>query len=368
MRIESDSQPPSVPLPPALLLRCSLTWGKFLIFALFVNAPALFLHYFGFGPSYGYSLLFCNCAAWSAFGLLLTLFNLHPPKNVSAAILKILLVLMAGALVGALVFAKIQGWPPASVFSMRQDLLIRMLVLNIFFGSMAVFFFKSRESLSQAKRMILEERIANLDMRNLAIEAELKLLQAQIEPHFLFNTLSNVLSLIESDPSKAKAMLESFSQFLRGCIHIPSKRDIPLSQELELARNYLEIHRLRMGGRLHYKIEVPDALLQSRIPPLIIQPLLENSIKHGLEPKLEGGAVLIRGEQAGGSLRLTVTDTGRGITESSGGNGIGLENVRKRIRMLCKENGRLILEENLPSGVTATIEVPHEIAQSHHSR
>lgn len=366
--MDSHLQSPSVPLPPALLLQCSPTWDKFLIFALFVNIPPLFLHYFGFGLSYSYSLLFCNCGAWSAFALLLLTFNLHPPKTVPTAVLQILLTLLTGALVGALLFAKLHGWPPGEVLSTHRDVLMRMLVLNIFFGSMAVFFFKSRESISQARRMILEERIASLNMRNLAIEAELKLLQAQIEPHFLFNTLSNVLSLIESDPPKAKAMLETFSEFLRGCIHLPSKRDILLSQELELARNYLEIHRLRMGERLHYSIEIPDPLLQCRIPPLIIQPLLENSIKHGLEPKLEGGSVSIHAERQGQSLRIRVVDTGRGITESSEGNGIGLDNVRNRIRMISKEEGRLILEENHPSGVTATIEVPHEIAQSHYCR
>jgi len=357
---EEAQNPISVQLTPALLLDCRLNWKKFLVFILFVNLPGLFLHYFGFGPSYAYSLIFCNCAAWSGFAFLIPASRILKPERVIAMVVRIFLVFVGGGILGAVAFAVITGRQPASVFGVDSDILIRMILIELFFGPMDVFFFMTREHISETKRIILEEKIRNLDMKNLATEAELKLLQAQIEPHFLFNTLSNALSLIDADPAKAKIVMERFSDFLRGCIHIARERDVPVSQELELVRSYLDIHRLRMGHRLSYDISVPDYLLGCRIPPLLIQPLVENSIKHGLEPKVEGGIIAIQGELEGGTFRISVIDSGRGIQESSGGNGVGLENIRKRIEMLCNDNGRLILEENRPSGIRAIIEVPHE--------
>ncbi len=360
MVYEEDQSPLSAQLPPALLLDCRLTWKKVSFFLLFANVPALFLHYFGFGPTYSYSLIFCNCAAWSGFAILLPASRILKPQRVFAMVVRIFFVFVAGGILGAVAFAMISGRPVASVFGRDVEILIRMIIMDLFLCPMAVFFFMTRERISTAERMILEEKIRSLDMKNLVTEAELKLLQAQIEPHFLFNTLSNVLSLVDSDPARAKLMLERFSDFLRGCIHIARERKIPVSQELELVRSYLDIHRLRMGHRLSYDLSVPEHLLSCRVPPLLIQPLVENSIKHGLEPKVEGGRIAIYGELAGDTLRIAVTDSGRGIRESSAGNGVGLENVRKRIEMLCNDNGRLILEENNPSGVRAIIEVPHE--------
>lgn len=357
--IETPQTLLSVQLTSPLLLVCELTWKKMLYFVLFVNLPALFLHVFGFGPDFSYSLIFCNCSAWSGFAFLIPATRILKPVRTISMIIRMVMVLVAGGTLGAVVFAITTGLEPHSVFGEQSGILLRTILLNLAFGPLAIFFFMSREHISEAKRMILEEKIRNLDMKNLATEAELKLLQAQIEPHFLFNTLSNILSLIESDPAKAKIMMEHFSDFLRGSIHLARNREVALSQEMELVKNYLDIHRLRMGERLRYDISIPGHLLEYLIPPLLIQPLVENSIKHGLEPKIAGGTIFIAGEVEGDMLRISVVDSGRGITENSGGNGIGLENVRRRIQMLCNGKGRLIIEENAPSGIRAIIEVPH---------
>jgi LytS/YehU family sensor histidine kinase len=189
-------------------------------------------------------------------------------------------------------------------------------------------------------------------------ELELKLLQAQIEPHFLFNTLSSITVLVDTDPDKAKAMMNRFSDLLRGCFHAARNRAVPISQEIELIANYLDIHKVHMGDRLSYDINIPDNILDHPIPPLLIQPLVENSIKHGLGPKIEGGEISIRGAVEGNVIIIMVVDSGIGIKEKTIGNGIGLESIRKRIQMLYNTNGRLILEENKPSGVRAIIEVP----------
>ena len=356
----TEKNPPHVvQLTPMLLVNCKLTWKKLLVFMVFGNLVACFLYLFGFGATFAYTILFCNCAAWPGFLLIVGSNFLPKPKTVLAMLLRLSAIMFVGTMIGALVFLAITSAEPASLFGRNREILLRMLFLNAFCGSSIMFFFKTGESMSEAKRLIMEERMINLDMKSMSVEMELKLLQAQIEPHFLFNTLSNVMSLIDSQPTKAKAMLDHFCGFLRGALHIARNNQVPVSQEIELIRNYLEIQKLRMGNRLNYQIDMPHALLAKNIPPLLIQPLVENSIKHGLEPLVEGGSVSITGEMDGDLVRITVADSGRGISEStSSGNGVGLENVRKRIRMSSNALGRLVLEENYPCGIRAVIEAP----------
>lgn len=347
----------TVRLTPALMLDCRLTWKKLACFVVYTNFFAVFLYAFGFGATLSYSLTFCNCAGWFAFLFLVPSNYVPKPTTTRVMVGRIAFIFACSSIAGAVVFALIMGIPPISLLDRHLDILIRMILLSLFCGSSMAFFFKSGERLSEAKRLIMEEKFRNLDMKNTSMEMELKLLQAQIEPHFLFNTISNVVSLIGTDPDKAKTMMEHFSSFLRGSIHIARNTAVPVSQEIELLRNYLDIQKVRMGGRLNYVINVADALLDRHIPPLLIQPLVENSIKHGLEPQIDGGEIMIRGEIAGDVVRITVADSGRGIDVNAVGNGIGLENVRKRIQMACNEKSRLLLEENVPSGVRAIIEI-----------
>ena len=345
-------------LTPTLLVDCKLTWKKLASFMTYGCLIACLLYLFGFGTSFFYALLFCSCAAWPVFLLLLWSNALPKPATVTAMLIRMCAILFIGSLTGALVFTTLTEGKLVSPFNQHSSTLLRILFLNAFFGSSIIFFFKTGESISEAKRLIMEERLINLDMKSISVEMELKLLQAQIEPHFLFNTLSNVMSLIDTHPDKAKGMLDHFCNFLRGSLHIARDTTVPISQEMDLIRNYLEIQKLRMGDRLDHSINMPDALLNKRIPPLLIQPLVENSIKHGLEPKLEGGSLIIKGEIDGNIARIAVSDSGRGISESSTGNGVGLENVRRRIRMFSSSQGTLTLEENIPCGVRAMIEVP----------
>jgi hypothetical protein len=346
----------SVQLTPALLLDCKLTWKKLASFVIYGNVVACFLYLFGFGSTFSYAVIFCNCAAWPGFFFLLAAKSLPKAATPSAMGLRIGAILFLGTLTGAVIFAAITGVTPLALLDQRIDILIRMLFLNAFCGSSMLFFFKTGERISEATRLIMEERIINLDMKNISVEMELKLLQAQIEPHFLFNTLSNVISLIDTEPDKAKGMLNHFCGFLRGSLHIARNATVPISQEMELIGNYLEIQKLRMGDRLNYQIDMPPSLLDKEFPPLLIQPLVENSIKHGLEPRIEGGNITITGEIDGDVVRITVTDSGGGITENAMGNGVGLENVRRRIRMSSHAKGKLILEENIPCGVRAVLE------------
>ena len=194
-----------------------------------------------------------------------------------------------------------------------------------------------------------------------ATEAQLKLLQAQIEPHFLFNTLANVLSLIEADPPRARGMLEAFVDYLRSSLHQQRRDETSVGAELELAQAYLQLLAARMDDRLRFTITASDAAREARIPPLLLQPLVENAIRHGLEPKLEGGTVRIEAHCLGGRLQLSVSDDGQGLDAPMRarirGNGVALANIRARLAARYASRAALRLEPLQP-GTRALLDIP----------
>ncbi|HEX4781273.1 MAG TPA: histidine kinase [Usitatibacter sp.] len=189
------------------------------------------------------------------------------------------------------------------------------------------------------------------------LEAKLQLMQAQVEPHFLFNTLANVQHLVETDPPEASRMLDSLIQYLRAALPQMRESSTRLGRELEMARAFLDIHRVRMGTRLAYAIEVPETLRERAFPPMMLITLVENAVKHGVDPCCECGTITIRAREDEGLLRVSVEDTGEGIKPKKGG-GVGLANIRERLKALYGTTARLVVEEREPHGVVASIEVP----------
>lgn len=188
--------------------------------------------------------------------------------------------------------------------------------------------------------------------------AKLSLLHAQVEPHFLYNTLASAQVLTRSDPARADRMLGHLITYLRHSL--PRTTDAPstLGEELERARAYLEILRIRMGERLATQIQVPDTLAAVPMPPMMLQTLVENAIKHGLEPVPGGGTLWILAREDGGKVAVTVADDGRGFSEDGGGTGIGLKNVRERLRLAYGDAAAFSIVANFPRGVAATITLP----------
>jgi hypothetical protein len=192
-------------------------------------------------------------------------------------------------------------------------------------------------------------------------EAQLKMMQAQVEPHFLFNTLASVDYLIETDPARASTMQKNLIQYLRAALPQMREGSTTLGKELALVRSYLEILKVRMEDRLQFAITVPRGLMSAQFPPMILQSLVENAIKHALEPKPEGGSITVTADIANGNLRVTVADTGLGFgAAGKAGTGVGLANVRERLAALYSGRARFAIEANSPSGTIATIEVPYE--------
>ncbi|CAN7384677.1 sensor histidine kinase [Variovorax paradoxus] len=199
----------------------------------------------------------------------------------------------------------------------------------------------------------------DLAQRN-ATEARLKLLETQLEPHMLFNTLANLRVLITADPPRAVAMLDRLNNYLRMTLSGSRALSHPLSAEFERLADYLELMSVRMGERLRYTLDLPDELRGTPVPPLLLQPLVENSIRHGLEPKVEGGAIDVRARQLDGRLIIEVSDTGVGLdaAQTSEGSGFGLEQVRERLATVYGDQGRMSLAARPSGGTLATLSFP----------
>jgi signal transduction histidine kinase len=203
-----------------------------------------------------------------------------------------------------------------------------------------------------------EARVRQTATEKELTEAKLSLLHAQVEPHFLYNTLASAQLLTRSDPAKADRMLGNLISYLRHSLPRTEASLSSLGDEVERARAYLEIMKIRMGERLALQVQVPEALRPVPMPAMMLQTLAENAIKHGLEPLPEGGNVWISARVAGDKAAITVADDGRGFSEDGGGTGIGLKNVRERLRLAYGDAASLSIVANFPKGVAATITVP----------
>ena len=209
-----------------------------------------------------------------------------------------------------------------------EDLNFLVTVANQLAGMLQNFALRD-ERAAQARR--------EQELRELAAHSEVKALRAQINPHFLFNALNTLADLTHEDPQAAEATIVNLAQVFRFALEATNRETVTLGEELDFVKSYLEIERTRFEDKLRYEIHVPDSLRDVRIVPMLIQPLVENAVKHGIAPKLEGGSVVIRASVLGDSIEISIEDNGVGFqtTQSrKNHNGIGLANVRGRIEKL----------------------------------
>jgi len=226
--------------------------------------------------------------------------------------------------------------------------IISIIIAMIFFA---------REKHARVEAELQRERVRFERIEREGALAELRALQAQIEPHFLFNTLANVASLIEPDAATARRMLESFIRFLRASLAATRMQSTTLGAEAELIAAYLDVLKVRMGERLRYRVDVAPDLAGFELPPMLLQPVVENAIRHGLEPKVEGGELVFRARRAGGQVEIDVADTGVGFQPTTRG-GVGLANLRDRLRLIYAERAALRIGENKPAGTVVSLRLP----------
>jgi sensor histidine kinase YesM len=317
---------------------------------------ALFLTAMEFGGGFAVNFVISQSIGLSCCTCVLAALHFLPSDKPVLQAIRVAVALLIGSLGGSFLGAAVSGMGSAVIF--ERIGLYQLLILGVVFGSIVTYFLSSREQIAESRAQIQAEQIKRLTSEKKATEAHLKLLQAQIEPHFLFNTLSNVLNLLDNDVEKGKSMLEDFTRYLRPSLSKIRGQTTRLGHEMEMIRAYLNIFKVRMGDRLQFSIDLPSNLEETPFPPMLIQPLVENAIKHGLEPKVEGGEIRIRAHLNGNLLRVEISDTGTGF-KGDRQDSLGIANVRYRLQSLYGNDGRLVLAQNQPGGVKATIEVPH---------
>ena len=217
---------------------------------------------------------------------------------------------------------------------------------------------------AEVKAAAATETAESEQLQRQVVEARMAAMQAQVEPHFLFNTLASIDHLIETDPKRASQMQKNLIALLRASM--PTMRESHptahnLGREIAVIRPYLEILKVRMEERLQTVVDVPEGLLSAEFPSMMIQSLVENAIKHGLEPKPEGGMLTVRAEVQHGKLAVTVADTGVGFgNAATAGTGVGLANIRERLQLLYGGKASVQVSANAPSGSVVTLTVPYQ--------
>ncbi len=237
-----------------------------------------------------------------------------------------------------------------SSFAALLTLFLLMLIARSFAG---------RAARGEQRAVIAESRERSETYARQLAEARLMVMRAQVEPHFLFNTLAHVQALQEIDPPQAGVMLERLISYLRAAMPTMRETTSTLGREVEVVRAYLDLLKIRMGDRLNYTISIPAELNSISFPPTMIATLVENAIKHGLEPKREGGTVAIQVRLVNEQVEVLIADNGLGLGGAqTQGSGIGLANTRERLKMLYGDTGELVVEANSPTGVRAILRVP----------
>jgi sensor histidine kinase YesM len=238
---------------------------------------------------------------------------------------------------------------PRMVVTMAASSVLISVILSV------VLYLRARHERAMAE--LEREKLRGERVEREAVLANLRALQAQIEPHFLFNTLANVASLIDPEPAKARHMLESFVRFLRSSLAATRTEATTLRAEAELIAAYLEVLQVRMGPRLRFSIAVPPELDSFALPPMLLQPVVENAIRHGLEPKMDGGTVAMRARREGPHVVVEVEDTGVGFSATTRG-GVGLANLRERLRLLYGDRAALEVGDAPGGGAAVRVKLP----------
>jgi signal transduction histidine kinase len=264
--------------------------------------------------------------------------------------------IIAGSFVGTLLTGMVKGRDLATLFSERFFGVLVTMSLGIGFGCWTVWIYYNRQREARQAAELARVQAERAQLEKNVLQAQLAVMRAQVEPHFLFNTLANVQHLVETDPASASRMLESLIQYLRAALPRMREEATTIGREVDMAKAYLEIHRMRMGSRLAFAFDVPEALRTREFPPMMLITLVENAVIHGVDPCCEEGTITVRAAEEGGRLRVSVADTGEGISTKKG-TGVGLTNIRERLKALYGSGARLVMEENVPRGVVATIEV-----------
>ncbi|MGG1949428.1 histidine kinase [Trinickia sp. NRRL B-1857] len=317
----------------------------------------------GFWATHRSQPLLPNLVVGIAIGLSASLFSTLLNRFGSPRIgpvVKVLLIAPVSVVIGVEFTAATVGGVPHLIGQGNIGVWLNYGTSFVVTGVACAFFIVSAQAMRMRASLETQRREA-AELRQSETAARLALLQAQIEPHFLFNTLANVQSLIERDPARAASMLDSLNRYLRASLSRTRSTTSTLADELELVEALLNIAAIRLGERLRFAIDVPEPLRQLPLAPLLLQPLVENALLHGIEPSIEGGEIRVVGRREGDMLVLEAIDTGVGLGHSTKlHGGVGLANVRARLASMYGVRASVSVAANAHAarGVTASLSIP----------
>ncbi len=237
-------------------------------------------------------------------------------------------------------------FPGMSLKFSFQEYFVFNLILSVVFGIVVSGYLYFKYRLDRAVEEIKEYEVEKERVEKLKKEAELEALRSNIDPHFLFNTLNSIASLIREDPQKAETMVEQLSALFRYTLFSREGSKVKLSEELEVIKRYLEIEKTRLGSRLRYNMNIPEETLKCGIPPLLLQPLIENAVKHGIAKLEKGGMIEISARISSGVLHISVSNDSAEAKTEEKGRGFGLRSVRERLYLIYGDKAALKTEES----------------------
>jgi sensor histidine kinase YesM len=333
-----------------LLLSCVAT-----IFVVLLNASAgLTARNVIFSVVYSFCIgCFCGLAVYNVVP---RVYKINWGLRILVMALALFLAIYLGLLTGNCFLYLIGFIKVSSIVPLNWQILIFPLAIGLIFGGGAYFYESSQANLVETKEKLKQKEIDEAHANRLATEAQLASLESRIHPHFLFNTLNSIAALIREEPILAEKTVEKLSALLRYSLDSNAKNLVSLEQELEITEKYLEIEKVRFDKRLVYKIDCDPRFLETKLPPLSLQTLVENSIKHVVSNTSEQTEIIVSVKENGESIEIEVTDNGQGFDENDLKENHGLDNLRKRLQTIFDGNATLEIVGNgkvtllLPNG------------------
>jgi hypothetical protein len=316
---------------------------------------AAFLFAIGVGRSFPVTLVTAQCIGLCIYAIGMGALKFH--KTERARLTGVVVAVPAGAILGVFVAAHLVDLDTVNCGAASAPW--QALLIGLIFGGAISALYYMNERMTTLEGELRAHQLRELEIEKQRIEAQLKMLQAQVEPHFLFNSLANVGSLIDKEPGLARGLLDALIRYLRATLDRTRAGQGTLGEEMALLAAYLDVLKVRLGARLEYRVDLPESLKDLPFPPMLLQPLVENAVRHGIEPKVAGGRIDISATRREGLLSLAIRDDGVGFGGDSAG-GLGLANVRERLMTLFGARAQLILEEASGGGVRAQVDLPME--------
>jgi len=355
---------PAKPHGPATMLswrRIRFTLGISIALGLLLGIPSVPpWHHWRPTPL---SALTCTAILGLSAMLVFGLFERWPkrlPQWIERWVLQVVGVALAIPIATAVIFwlSTAPGAPPFYDVPVRVVGYWILTTLGILIAPWVALGALVRQKEAFALHQALAFDLARSELERQASEARLRLLQAQVAPHFLFNTLANVQALVDAGSPQAKVVLRSLVAYLRAAVPRLDESVTTLDQELELVRAYLELMHMRIPDRLQFALQVDDTARELRCPPMTLLTLVENAVRHGIDPSEEGGIIDIRVQRDSGRCRVRVSNTGAGLKSPNAGLGTGLSTLRERLRLAFGHHAELRVAGQQPSGVCAEVEFP----------